>query len=155
MLLSQCLWVNLYFFSTKPPLLYIVYLTDGFTSTAVFLCSHILVMAHIVSAICFYLRVQYLCIYSKKLPLCLPASKRFNPPISTRGLHSYRIMFHQSYPSKHDYLHHREVKTLDISSSKVMQIDSSPRACQVHPAGTPKGQGQYHTCYSLERNIWC
>lgn len=35
-----------------------------------------------------------------------------------------------------------------------MQIDSSARACQVHPAGTPKGQGQYHTCYSLERNIY-
>lgn len=36
-----------------------------------------------------------------------------------------------------------------------MQIDSSPRACQVYPAGTPKDQGQYHTCYSLERNIYC
>lgn len=36
-----------------------------------------------------------------------------------------------------------------------MQIDSTPRACQVYPAGTPKGQGQYHTCYSLGRNICC
>lgn len=36
-----------------------------------------------------------------------------------------------------------------------MQIDSVPAACQVHPAGTPVGQGQYYIYYLLERNISC
>lgn len=36
-----------------------------------------------------------------------------------------------------------------------MQIDSMPAACQVHPAGTPVGQGQYYIYYLLERNISC
>lgn len=94
-------------------------------------------------------------IYSRKQLLCLPASKRFNSIISTRGFHNYRIMFHQSYPSKHACWHHEKVKTLNISSSKVMQIDPMPAACQVHPAGTPMGQGQYYIYYRLERNISC
>lgn len=34
-----------------------------------------------------------------------------------------------------------------------MQIDSMPAACQVHPAGTPKGQGQNYVYYKLERII--
>lgn len=36
-----------------------------------------------------------------------------------------------------------------------MQIDSTPGACQMHPAGTPEGQGQYYMYYMLERNICC
>lgn len=64
-------------------------------------------------------------------------------------------MFHYPYPSKHDCQRHEEIKTLDISSSKVMQIDSTPGACQMHPAGTPKGQGQYYIYYMVEKNICC
>lgn len=36
-----------------------------------------------------------------------------------------------------------------------MQIDSMLAACQVHPAGTPKGQGQNYVYYKLERIISC